>query len=87
MASVVELGRERLERLKLQRGTVDPVAWDHRGRGGLGDAAFVALELSDQQFDAAGTERVRVQIEAGTRAVGEGDIETKITVGLRYAGT
>ena len=72
---------------RAQRGTVDPVAGNHRGRSGLGDAALVALELGDEQLDAAGAEGVRMEIEAGARSVGHGDVETKIAVGLGHART
>ena len=72
---------------RAQRGTVDPVAGNHRGRSGLGDTALVALELGDEQLDAAGAEGVRMKIEAGARSVGHGDVETKIAVGLGHART
>ncbi len=85
-ASAAKPWRGRSTGLEKQCGAIDPVPRNHRGRGGLGDAAFIALKLGDQQLDAARAEGVRMKIEAGAGSVGHGDVEAKIAVGLRDAG-
>lgn len=65
-----------------QGRAVDPVGGDRRRRRPLGDAAFIALELADEQLDATGTEGTRLQVEAGARAGFHVGVQGDESVGL-----